>query len=231
MYLFARYQVFEEFQGFLEKYGDLSVVPTRHFLGKPVINEEMNIEIEAGKLLIVKLLAVGKINENTGTRECFFEVNAETRVVVIEDRQAAVAKVTRDKATSEPGSIGSPMAGVVVEVRVKEGSEVKAGDPICVLSAMKVSLVSPACPQVERWADYSACGLCRWNRSSHRPSLVVSSVSVSTRATRSRRAISSPRLLSRFASEGLDRVSFASWECNKVNGSRVSWWSTIGFSY
>jgi pyruvate carboxylase len=28
---------------------------------------------------------------------------------------------------------------VVVEVRVKEGSEVKAGDPICVLSAMKVS--------------------------------------------------------------------------------------------
>jgi hypothetical protein len=86
-----------------------SVVPTRHFLGKPVINEEMNIEIEAGKLLIIKLLAIGKINENTGTRECFFEVNAETRVVVIEDRQAAVSKVTRDKATSEPGSIGSPM--------------------------------------------------------------------------------------------------------------------------
>jgi len=138
-------KVFEEFQGFLEKYGDLSVVPTRHFLGKPVINEEMNIEIEAGKLLIVKLLAVGKINENTGTRECFFEVNAETRVVVIEDRQAAVSKVSREKASSEPGSIGSPMAGVVVEVRVKEGSEVKAGDPICVLSAMKMESVV-SCP-------------------------------------------------------------------------------------
>ena len=27
----------------------------------------------------------------------------------------------------------------MVEVRVKEGSEVKAGDPICILSAMKVS--------------------------------------------------------------------------------------------
>ena len=26
----------------------------------------------------------------------------------------------------------------MVEVRVKEGSEVKAGDPICILSAMKV---------------------------------------------------------------------------------------------
>lgn len=89
-----------------------SVVPTRHFLGKPVLNEEMNIEIESGKLLIVKLLAIGKINEHTGTRECFFEVNAETRVVVIEDRQAAVSKVTREKATSEPGSIGSPMVSL-----------------------------------------------------------------------------------------------------------------------
>ena len=93
-----------------------SVVPTRHFLGKPVINEEMNIEIEAGKLLIIKLLAVGKINENTGTRECFFEVNAETRVVVIEDRQAAVSKVTREKSSSEPGSIGSPMVSRLAEV-------------------------------------------------------------------------------------------------------------------
>ncbi len=31
-------------------------------------------------------------------------------------------------------------AGVVIEVRVKEGQEVKAGDPVCVLSAMKVRL-------------------------------------------------------------------------------------------
>lgn len=30
------------------------------------------------------------------------------------------------------------MSGVVVEVRVKEGQEIKKGDPVCVLSAMKV---------------------------------------------------------------------------------------------
>jgi pyruvate carboxylase len=33
------------------------------------------------------------------------------------------------------------MSGVVVEIRVKDGGEVKKGDPIAVLSAMK--MVSP----------------------------------------------------------------------------------------
>lgn len=46
--------------------------------------------------------------------------------------------VTREKATSDPGSVGAPMSGVVVEVRVKEGHEVKRGDIISILSAMKV---------------------------------------------------------------------------------------------
>ena len=36
-------KVFEEFQGFLTKYGDLSVVPTRFFLHRPAIGEEMHI--------------------------------------------------------------------------------------------------------------------------------------------------------------------------------------------
>lgn len=36
------------------------------------------------------------------------------------------------------------MAGVVVEVLVKEGSDVKAGDPLATMSAMKVRLALPA---------------------------------------------------------------------------------------
>lgn len=41
--------------GFVEKYGDLSVVPTRYFLAKPKIGEEMHIFIEQGKLLLIKV--------------------------------------------------------------------------------------------------------------------------------------------------------------------------------
>lgn len=56
----------------------------------------------------------------------------------IEDKSAAIDQVRRERASKEPGSVGSPMAGVVVEVLVKEGSTVKAGDPLATMSAMKV---------------------------------------------------------------------------------------------
>jgi len=58
--------------------------------------------------------------------------------VPVEDKSAAVETLSREKASSEPGSVGAPMSGVVVEVRVKEGQEVKKGDILCVQSAMKM---------------------------------------------------------------------------------------------
>jgi pyruvate carboxylase len=51
--------------------------------------------------------------------------------VAVEDKSSAVEVVTREKATNERGSVGAPMSGVVVEVRVKEGQEIKMGDPLC----------------------------------------------------------------------------------------------------
>ncbi|KZV85709.1 pyruvate carboxylase [Exidia glandulosa HHB12029] len=131
-------KVFEEYQSFVEKYGDLSVIPTRYFLGRPEIGEEMHISIEKGKTLIIRLLAVGPVVEGKGVRDVWFEVNGEVRAVPVEDKSAAVETVSREKATSEPGSVGAPMSGVVVEVRVKEGHEVKKGDILCVQSAMKM---------------------------------------------------------------------------------------------
>jgi pyruvate carboxylase len=55
----------------------------------------------------------------------------QLRAVAIEDKNSAVETVTREKATSDPGSVGAPMSGVVVEVRVKEGQEIMMGDPLC----------------------------------------------------------------------------------------------------
>ncbi|KIO29923.1 hypothetical protein M407DRAFT_242436 [Tulasnella calospora MUT 4182] len=131
-------KVFEEYQGFLSKYGDLSILPTRYFLGKPTVGEEMHISIEKGKMLIIRLMATGALIEGTGTRDVWFEVNGEVRAVPVEDKNAAVDTVTREKASSDPGSVGAPMSGVVIEVRVKEGQEVKKGDVLCVQSAMKM---------------------------------------------------------------------------------------------
>ena len=145
-------KVFEEYQGFIEKYGDLSVIPTRYFLGRPDVGEEMHISIEKGKTLIIRLMAVGPVVEGRAQRDVWFEVNGEVRPVSVEDKNSAVETVSRERATSDPGSVGAPMSGVVVEVRVKEGQEIKKGDPLCVLSAMKMesAVTAPVSGHIKR---------------------------------------------------------------------------------
>lgn len=136
-------KVFEDYRKWIDQYGDLSVLPTKYFLARPEIGEEFHVELERGKVLILKLLAIGPLSENTGQREVFYEMNGEVRQVTVDDNKAAVENKSRPKA--DPGDssqVGSPISGVVVEVRVKEGSEVSKGDPIAILSAMK--MVSPS---------------------------------------------------------------------------------------
>jgi len=133
-------KVFEAYKKQLEKFGDLSVLPTRYFLKPSKIGEEIEVDIEQGKTLIIKLLAVGEISEQTGTREVFFELNGEMRSVTVDDKTVLIETKTRQKA-SQPNEVGAPMAGVVIEIRCKPGQEVKKGDPIAVLSAMKMEMV------------------------------------------------------------------------------------------
>ncbi len=138
-------KVFEDYRKFIAKYGDLSVLPTRYFLARPNIGEEFHVELEKGKALILKLLAVGPLSEQTGQREVFYEMNGEVRQVVVDDDKAAVDNTSRPKAdTSDSSQIGAPMSGVVVEVRVQDGHEVKKGDPVAILSAMKM-VSNPLC--------------------------------------------------------------------------------------
>lgn len=103
--------------------------------------------------MIVKLLAVGPVSEKTGQREVFFEMNGEVRSIPVDDKHAgsawnkeiliiATEDISRPKADpTDPGQVGAPMSGVVVELRVHVGSQVKKGDPIAVLSAMYSSFL------------------------------------------------------------------------------------------
>ena len=144
--------VYKDYRKFVAKYGDLSMLPTRFFLAKPEINEEVYVNVEAGKTFIIKLLAVGPLSDKTGTREVYFEFNGETRPVTIDDKKANVENISRQKADpSNSSHVGAPMSGVVVEVRCKVGVEVKKGDILAVLSAMKMELVvsSPSSGKVE----------------------------------------------------------------------------------
>lgn len=134
-------KVFEDYKKFTDTYGDLSVIPTRYFLGKPEVGEEFHIDLQKGKLLILKLLAVGPLSEQTGQRDVFFEMNGEVRPVTIQDKNAGIENTSRPKADpTDSSQVGANLAGVVVELRVHEGQDVKKGDPVAILSAMKMEM-------------------------------------------------------------------------------------------
>ncbi|EDO17566.1 hypothetical protein Kpol_534p47 [Vanderwaltozyma polyspora DSM 70294] len=135
-------KVFEDFQKVRETYGDLSILPTKNFLAPPVIGEEIEIILEQGKNLIIKFQAIGDLRKDTGTREVYFELNGELRQILVVDKTQKVDSVAKPKADAhDPFQIGAPMAGVIVEVKVHKGSLVKKGEPIAVLSAMKMEMV------------------------------------------------------------------------------------------
>ncbi|KAJ5977259.1 hypothetical protein N7501_000601, partial [Penicillium viridicatum] len=138
-------KVFEDYRKFVAKFGDLSVLPTRYFLARPEIGEEFHVELEKGKVLILKLLAIGPLSEQTGQREVFYEVNGEVRQVSVDDNNASIENLARAKADpTDSSQVGAPMSGVVVEIRIHDGHDVKKGDPIAVLSAMKMEMVISA---------------------------------------------------------------------------------------
>ncbi|KAI8851069.1 hypothetical protein BC829DRAFT_425078 [Chytridium lagenaria] len=136
-------KVFDEYYEHRLIYGDLSKLPTQYLL-RPFESWR-----RTGKTLIVQLQAVGPVNEANGRRDVYFVLNGEARVVDVEDRafksSAKGAVASRPKAsTNVKGEVGAPMSGTIVEVRAKEGATVKAGDPIVIMSAMKMETVVTA---------------------------------------------------------------------------------------
>jgi pyruvate carboxylase len=136
--------VFAEYMAFRAQFSDVAKLPTRAFLAPLGIGHELSVEIEEGKTLIVRLTAVGELGHD-GHREVFFELNGQPRSLRIADRAASARVVRRERADpSDPASLGAPMPGGVVEIRVKVGDQVPAGAPVVVLSAMKMETVVAA---------------------------------------------------------------------------------------
>jgi len=137
-------KVYEQYQKDLDVFGDVSKLPTRAYIEPMELGEEISCELEKGKTLGIKLMAVGSLDVKNATREVFFDFNGMPRSVVIADRNAESNRVQRAKATDAAGSVGAPMPGVVLETKVKVGDNITAGTPMVVLSAMKMETVVAA---------------------------------------------------------------------------------------
>nr|MCX3330531.1 pyruvate carboxylase [Bacillus pacificus] len=77
-------KVFTDFVKTAESYGDISVLDTPTFFYGMTLGEEIEVEIERGKTLIVKLVSIGEPQPDA-TRVLYFELNGQPREVVIKD--------------------------------------------------------------------------------------------------------------------------------------------------
>jgi pyruvate carboxylase len=132
-------KVFSDFTQIQARYSDLSVLPSPIFFYGMEKGEEVSVEIEPGKTLIIKFLTVGDPHED-GKRLVFFELNGQPREVIVVDRSLGGGTiVTRPKAeVGNPLHVAAPMPGAVVSVVVAVGENVAAGQKLLTLEAMKM---------------------------------------------------------------------------------------------
>ena len=131
-------KVYREFADHQRRYSDTSALPTPVFLYGQEPGEEVTVDIERGKTLIVNFVTVGEPQPD-GKRTVFFELNGQPRDVNVIDRslepetQAAVRADADD-----PKQIGASMPGMVVDVAARVGHTVAQGDKLLSLEAMKM---------------------------------------------------------------------------------------------
>ncbi|MBN9652714.1 pyruvate carboxylase [Halobacillus sp. GSS1] len=131
-------KVFMDHHKFREQYGDMSVLDTPTFFYGMRLGEEIEVDIEQGKTLIVKLVSVGE-PQIDGTRTLYFELNGQPREVVVKDENVKAAVQQRPKADKANSKhIGATMPGTVIKVLSNKGEEVKKGDHLMITEAMKM---------------------------------------------------------------------------------------------
>jgi len=79
---------------------------------------------------------MGEPNED-GFREVYFQINGQTRNVLIKDNKIKIDKVSNVKVSSD-NEVGAPLQGKLVEIKVKEGDKIIKGTPLFVIEAMKM---------------------------------------------------------------------------------------------
>ena len=131
-------QVFKDFVSFLNEYGQASVLPTPTFFYGLQPGEEISVEIEEGKTLILKLIYVSEPNKD-GERSLTFELNGRARECVIKDKSVTTETKRRAKANSaDLKQVGAPIPAMISAVSVTVGHQVKKGEKLAILEAMKM---------------------------------------------------------------------------------------------
>ncbi|RAI17721.1 hypothetical protein CH311_17435 [Afifella marina DSM 2698] len=132
-------KVFTDFARAQEDYGPTEVLPTPVYFYGLEAGDEVMVEIERGKTLVVRCQVVGEPDEE-GQVRVFFELNGQPRFVRVPDRAHGAGDAAR-RPKAEAGNadqVGAPMPGVISQIAVKVGEKVTAGDVLLSIEAMKM---------------------------------------------------------------------------------------------
>ncbi|GAB4047453.1 pyruvate carboxylase [Spirosoma litoris] len=135
-------KVYDEYYKANEQYGNVSIIPTPAFFYGLKENEEILINIEEGKNILVRLLFRSEPDE-FGMRTITFELNGQSRQVKVRDKASKVEKSHHVK-VSKAGDVGAPLQGRLTRILVKEGDTVKKNQPLFVIEAMKMESIVAA---------------------------------------------------------------------------------------
>jgi pyruvate carboxylase len=131
-------KVFRDYAEHRRNFGDVSVLPTQAFFYGMREREEIAIDIDPGKTLVVRMQGTAAAEED-GLVRVFFELNGQPRTIRVRKAGIAATVEPRIKAqTGNPAHVAAPMPGMVVTVAVRAGQAVKSGDPLLSIEAMKM---------------------------------------------------------------------------------------------
>ena len=120
------------------KYDSLINLPTKNFFYGMERGEEIMIELDKGKNILISLDSIGRPNEEAMVT-VYFKVNGQGRFVQIKDESIKVSKVSNQKATkNDAKEIGAPLQGLLSTILVKKGEKVTKNQPLFVIEAMKM---------------------------------------------------------------------------------------------
>ncbi|THF65449.1 pyruvate carboxylase [Pseudothauera nasutitermitis] len=137
-------KVFADFARHQRRYGDVSVLPTPVFFNGLAERDEIDVPIDAGKTLAVRLVGRTEADDD-GMVKLFFELNGQPRPIRI--AQAGLARAERKHPKAEDGNpahLPAPMPGAVAMVAVEAGQRVQKGTPLLSIEAMKMESVLAA---------------------------------------------------------------------------------------
>jgi pyruvate carboxylase len=138
--------VHRDFLAHIAKYSDTSMIPTPYFFAGLKVGEQMQYKNIAGRDRYIKLSAIGNIQDD-GMRRVFFDVNGLQNSFDVLDRTDSGATLADKREKADPtneGHIACSMKGLVVDVLKTQGDLVEEGEPVAVLSAMKMETVISA---------------------------------------------------------------------------------------